>query len=286
MFHCVFAISLFLQTSPDTKEIGEWGRTITEVYMTWYTFFVTANLLVMGWFYSKDVSNHKPLIPVSLLFLCLDILGAFSTGLVGYYMAKEVPADFRGLVAWAAGVTAVGATVARDGLFRICARPLDAVQSLLKRHPERVLGRGSVALPASLLRLLRALSPQQVACLISALLRLRYAGQAQPGESAAEQGAGVAHGSLIDPDRYPDCKELAGGDSRASQEAFAQLAGFSADRIAELADALLLAQPQLCATFLLDGGFLHGQVPAQAAARRVFRDIHAVHRESLVVYPG
>jgi hypothetical protein len=107
MFHCVFAISLFLQTSPDTKEIGEWGRTITEVYMTWYTFFVTANLLVMGWFYSKDVSNHKPLIPVSLLFLCLDILGAFSTGLVGYYMAKEVPADFRGLVAWAAGVTAV-----------------------------------------------------------------------------------------------------------------------------------------------------------------------------------
>ena len=99
--------------------------------------------------------------------------------------------------------------------------------------------------------------------------------------------AGVAaHGSLVDPARYPDCKELAGGDSRASQEAFAQLAGFSADRIAELADALLLAQPQLCATFLLDGGFLHGQVPAQAAARRVFRDIHAVHRESLVVYPA
>jgi hypothetical protein len=75
--------------------------------MTWYTFLVTANLLVMGWFYSKDVSDHKPLIPVSILFLCLDILGAFSTGLVGYYMAKEVPADFRGLVAWAAGVTSV-----------------------------------------------------------------------------------------------------------------------------------------------------------------------------------
>jgi hypothetical protein len=39
--------------------------------------------------------------------LCLDILGAFSTGLVGYYMAREVPSDFRGLVAWAAGVTAI-----------------------------------------------------------------------------------------------------------------------------------------------------------------------------------
>jgi hypothetical protein len=27
-------------------------------------------------------------------------------------------------------------------------------------------------------------------------------------------------------------------------------------------------------------------VPAQPAARRVLRDIHAVHRESLVVYPA
>jgi hypothetical protein len=107
MLHSTYIIGLSLQAALDTKEIGEWGRTITEVYMTWYTFFVTANLLVMGWFYSKDVSDHKPLIPVSILFLCLDILGAFSTGLVGYYMAKEVPADFRGLVAWAAGVTSV-----------------------------------------------------------------------------------------------------------------------------------------------------------------------------------
>jgi glutamate 5-kinase len=203
-----------------------------------------------------------------------------------------------------------GSTLFLSGVKRVDGEfAAGAVVELLDvRHPERVLGRGSVALPASLLRLLRALSPQQVACLISALLRLRYAGQAQryagqapAGDAAIEQPAGAteqpagatdqpagvaAHGSLVDPARYPDCKELAGGDSRASQEAFAQLAGFSADRIAELADALLLAQPQLCATFLLDGGFLHGQVPAQAAARRVFRDIHAVHRESLVVYPA
>jgi hypothetical protein len=48
----------------------------------------------------------------------------------------------------------------------------------------------------------------------------------------------------------------------------------------------LLAQPQLCTTFLLDKGFLTGQVPAEAAAVRVVRAIHAVHRESLVVYPG
>ncbi len=48
----------------------------------------------------------------------------------------------------------------------------------------------------------------------------------------------------------------------------------------------MLAQPQLCTTFLLNKGFLHGQVPTDPAARRVVRSIHAVHRESLVVYPA
>jgi glutamate 5-kinase len=154
------------------------------------------------------------------------------------------------------------------------------VELLDVRHPERLLGRGSVALPSSILRLLRALSPQQVACVISVLLRLRYAGH------ALSAGAEPAASALTDAGTYPDCRELAAGDSRASREAFAQLAAFSPERVAELADSLLLAQPGLCATFLLHGGFLRGQVPAEAAARRVLRDIHAVHRESLVVYPG
>ncbi len=154
------------------------------------------------------------------------------------------------------------------------------VELLDVRHPERLLGRGSVALPSSLLRLLRALSPQEVACVVSILLRLRYAGT--PDDDAGEADDA---GSLVDPDVYKDCRELASSTSRASQEAFAQLAGFSADRVAELADSLMLAQPQLATTFLLNRGFLHGQVPTDPAARRVVRSIHAVHRESLVVYP-
>ena len=95
-----------------------------------------------------------------------------------------------------------------------------------------------------------------------------------------------AGGALIDPDVYKDCRELADGTSRASQEAFAPLAAFSPDRVSDLADSLLLAQPGLCTAFLLDRGFLHGQVPMGPAARRVVRSVHAVHRESLVVYPG
>jgi glutamate 5-kinase len=144
------------------------------------------------------------------------------------------------------------------------------------RHPQRLIGRGSVAMSASLLRLLRALSPHQVACAISILLRLRYGAAA----------AGEPGGSPLDPDAFKDCRELAGGTSRASQEAFAQLASFSADRVTDLADALLLVQPGLCTAFLLDRGFLDGQVPEGPAARRVVRSVHAVHRESLVVYPG
>jgi glutamate 5-kinase len=168
------------------------------------------------------------------------------------------------------------------------------VELLDVRHPERLLGRGSVALPSSILRLLRALSPQQVACVISTLLRLKYAGQASASGRApgiddapeASQAGQPGASSLVDTAAYPDCRELAGGDSRASQEAYAQLAAFSPDRVAELADSLLLAQPALCATFLLDGGFLHGHIPEDVAARRVVRSIHAVRRESLVVYPA
>jgi hypothetical protein len=115
-----------------------------------------------------------------------------------------------------------------------------------------------------------------VACAVSILLRLRYAGTARQQPRP----------TLLDPDAYTDCRELADGASRASQEAFAQLAAFSPDRVTDLADSLLLAQPGLCTAFLLSRGFLNGQVPTEPAARRVVRGIHAVHRESLVVYSG
>jgi glutamate 5-kinase len=187
-----------------------------------------------------------------------------------------------------------GSTLFLSGVKRVDGEfAAGAVVELLDvRHPERLLGRGSVALPAVILRLLRALSPQEVACALSILLRLRYASQAGAGEpgaggiAAGAPGGSASNRSLTDPDVYKDCAELAGGTSRASQEAYAQVTAFSPDRVTELADALLLAQPQLCATFLLDQGFLHGQVPSGAAARRVVRSMHAVHRESLAIFPA
>jgi glutamate 5-kinase len=193
-----------------------------------------------------------------------------------------------------------GSTLFLSGVKRVDGEfAAGAVVELLDvRHPERLLGRGSVALPSAILRLLRALSPAEVACVISILLRLRYAAApaltggvvadpaAAESTQAGEPGAASLPASLLDTDGYKDCQELAAGTSRASQEAFAQLAALSPERVTELADSLLLAQPQLCTAFLLDRGFLHGQVPADSAARRVVRSIHAVHRESLVVYPA
>jgi glutamate 5-kinase len=176
-----------------------------------------------------------------------------------------------------------GSTLFLSGVKRVDGDfPAGAVVELLDvRHPERLLGRGSVALPSAILRLLRALAPQEVACVLSILFRLRHADPGPDPRLAVGEPA-----SMLDPDVYKDCQELASGTSRASQEALAQLAGLSADRVTELADALLLAQPHLATTFLLDKGFLQGQVPAHDAARRVVRSIHAAHRESLVVYPA
>ncbi|HEY7325257.1 MAG TPA: PUA domain-containing protein [Streptosporangiaceae bacterium] len=184
-----------------------------------------------------------------------------------------------------------GSTLFLSGVKRVDGDfPAGAVVELLDvRHPERLLGRGSVALPSAILRLLRALAPQEVACVLSILYRLRHADPAPAARGAADERAAPdarMHTALLDPDVYKDCQELASGTSRASQEALAQLAALSAERVTELADSLLLAQPHLATTFLLDKGFLQGQVPADAAARRVVRSIHAVHRESLVVYPA
>jgi hypothetical protein len=94
-------MQIALATAP--TELGEWGRKITEVYMQWYTFFVTANLLIMGWFYSKEVKpdRRKSLIALGRLFQFFNLLGATSTAMVGYYVALSVP-NFARLIHWAA----------------------------------------------------------------------------------------------------------------------------------------------------------------------------------------
>src|SRR5712691_1950943 len=135
------------------------------------------------------------------------------------------------------------------------------------RHPERLIGRGSVAMPSAVLRLLRALSPDEVADVMSILLRLRE-----------------VPGSPLDPDRFDDVKDLLRRNSQAARQALGELSAATSDRVRGLADALLATQPRACAAMLAAGTFATGEVQPGTAARRAVRDMHAIHRDSLVVF--
>lgn len=134
------------------------------------------------------------------------------------------------------------------------------------RHPERLIGRGSVSMPSTVLRLLRALTTDEVADVMSILLRLREAP------------------SQLEPGQFEDVKDLLRRNSQAGKQAFGELSAASSERVRALADALLATQPRACAAMLAAGTFLSGGVDHGAAARRAVRDMHAIHRDSLVVF--
>lgn len=92
----------------EINEVSEWGRKIVEVYMTWYTFFFTANLVIMGWCFGKESRGHahRPLIVISSLFFFLNLMGAVSTMRVGYSVAPVAPPQFKWLIIWSAWINA------------------------------------------------------------------------------------------------------------------------------------------------------------------------------------
>jgi hypothetical protein len=119
------------------------------------------------------------------------------------------------------------------------------------------------------LRLLRALSPDEVADVMSMLLRLRNCASSR------------SHG-LLDQDRFGDVKDLTRRNSLAAKQALAELESASPERLRALADALLGSQPRASAAMLAAGSFKSGRVAS--AERRAVRDLHAIHRDSLVVF--
>ncbi len=74
-----------------------------------------------------------------------------------------------------------GSTLFLSGVKRVDGdfEPGAVVELVDVRHPERLIGRGSVAMPSAVLRLLRALSPDEVADMLSILLRLRHGAGAE-----------------------------------------------------------------------------------------------------------
>ncbi len=159
-----------------------------------------------------------------------------------------------------------GSTLFLSGVKRVEGdfEPGAVVELVDVRHPERLIGRGSVSMPSAVLRLLRALSPDEVADVMSILLRSRHGQDATGEEPRADE------------------KDLLRRNSQAARQALAELREATPDRIRNLADALLAAQPKACAAMLAAGSFRTGEIGA--AERRAVRDLHAIHRDSLVVF--
>ncbi|HUD37873.1 MAG TPA: PUA domain-containing protein [Streptosporangiaceae bacterium] len=166
-----------------------------------------------------------------------------------------------------------GSTLFLSGVKRVDGdfEPGAVVELVDVRHPERLIGRGSVAMPSAVLRLLRALSPDEVADVMSILLRLRH-------------GSGSAGRDLLEPGEFHDVKDLMRRNSQAANQTLGELRAAGPERVRVLADALLQSQPRACAAMLAAGSFRSGQVDAGAPERRAVRDLHAIHRDSLVVF--
>jgi len=170
-----------------------------------------------------------------------------------------------------------GSTLFLSGVKRVDGdfEPGSVVELVDVRHPERLIGRGSVAVPSAILRLLRALSTDEVADVLSILFRLRHA--------PALRGTGSATG-LLDPAQFEDVADLGRRASLAARQAYAELTSATPERVRVLTDALLQAQPRACSAILAEGSFLAGKASPGSPARRAVRDMHAIHRDSLVVF--
>ena len=176
-----------------------------------------------------------------------------------------------------------GSTLFLSGVKRIDGdfEPGAVVELVDVRHPARLIGRGSVAMPSAALKLLRALSPDEVTDVLSVLFRLRHAPALRSADPELQAGL---RAELLDAARFDDIADLERGRSQAARQARAELLAATPERVRVLTDALLAAQPRACSAMLADGSFLVGKIGPDSPARRAVRDMHAVHRDSLVVY--
>jgi hypothetical protein len=62
-----------------------WMRIIFQHYLSWYTFFITANLFVLSWVFTKDVKQGT--LPLAILFVFLNVCGAVTAALLARYIS-------------------------------------------------------------------------------------------------------------------------------------------------------------------------------------------------------
>ena len=69
----------------ERDELHDWAKLIVQTYMTWFSFFVTSNLVVMGWLHSTG----KLLLPIFVVFALLDLSGIVPTLLVKSHLERS-----------------------------------------------------------------------------------------------------------------------------------------------------------------------------------------------------
>jgi hypothetical protein len=89
-------------------EVGDWGRAIATLYMAWYTVFMAANVLALGWMTGRDVKDNAALRSAGVLCMLLSLLTLGSTVTVGYTLQAVAPQPFVLLIVFAAGANVLG----------------------------------------------------------------------------------------------------------------------------------------------------------------------------------
>ena len=64
-----------------------WMRALFQNFLSWYTFFVTANLFALSWIFT-DKLKREGLWPLVILFIVLNVCGIATAALLAKYIAK------------------------------------------------------------------------------------------------------------------------------------------------------------------------------------------------------
>ncbi len=64
-----------------------WMRTLFQNFLTWYTFFITANLFVLSWIFTDKVQREGQL-PLVVLFFVLNVCGVVTITLLRTYVTN------------------------------------------------------------------------------------------------------------------------------------------------------------------------------------------------------
>jgi hypothetical protein len=78
------------------------------VYMAWYTAFVVANVVVLGWVCGREARDDAAFRSVGWLCVLLSVLTLGSTAMVGWTLHAVAPEPFGLLIAFAAVANGVG----------------------------------------------------------------------------------------------------------------------------------------------------------------------------------